>query len=109
MSFETSPVRMPYIQNAQAAQNNGGGGNLGYMQQEKKKKKEEDEKNLLSSDEPDVLQLNSDADFDDKFEEVEKDESSAGKWFGKIAEKIGEKISEKLNPQRENPFTNTSF
>lgn len=109
MSFETSPIRMPYIQNPQFVQNNGGGGNLGYMQQEKKKKKEEEEKKLLAEDDADVLQLDSEADFKDKFEETTKDEPSAGKWFGKMAEKIGEKISEKLNPQKENPFTNTTF
>lgn len=108
MSFETSPIRQPYIQNSQFVQNNGGGGNLGYMQQGKKKKKEE-EKNLLSSDESDVLQLNSDEDVELDFDNAEEEKTTKKNWLGKIAEKIEEKITERNNLKSQNPFTNTSF
>ncbi len=74
-----------------------------------KKKKKEEEKKLLSSDESDVLQLNSDEEVEFNFEEKNENDLPTKNWFGKIAEKIGEKIAEKVNPQSENPFTNTTF
>lgn len=108
MSFETSPIRQPLIQNPHTVKNNGGGGNLGYMQQEKKKKDEE-EKNLLSEDDSDILEFNSDDDVSAELDLDEKNETPSKNWFKNIAEKIGEKISEKTSPHSNNPFTNTTF
>lgn len=108
MSFETSPIRQPLIQNPHTVKNNGGGGNLGYMQQGKKKKDEDENKKLLSEDNPDVLELNSEDDISSQLD-LEDNNPAPTNWLKNIAEKIGEKFSEKMSPQTDNPFTNTTF